>query len=421
MAYPEAMALAQQRFPELFAPTEPPPQGGFIPAVKSGSAGVLSGLAALAGRTGVMDVEAAEKAREELQAYQAKTFKPTEEGWSESPFAKFKELAGQSLPYMVAPVAAAGAATLGAPALGLGAVGAGLAGAGAGALASATQFTGSNLSRQVEEGKALKDTDLGAAALAAIPQAALDTVSMRMIPGLGKLFGAAGLKLTEKEAKTLAEQGLMKTLGEYTLKTGKTAGVEGLTEAAQQVFERMQAGLSLTDPEARKEYFDNFVGGAVLGGVISPAGQYMERGKAITEAKKVADEKLAAANKARQDAEEAEKSKPENLLKLLDDYEAAKAQMQQMATAIKKPGKKASDEEKAAYQQAKEAATEFKANTFEPLRQEYEARKTQLAPLLAERQRYATLETEAAAQQPTEGRIEIPVQTLMAQYETLNQ
>jgi hypothetical protein len=421
MTYGQAVESAKKKFPELYAPVAPPPQGGFIPAVKSGFAGLKGDIAALAGRSGLMDTAAAEQYRKEQQDIAAKTFKPTEEGWSESPFAKIKELAGQSLPYMAAPIAAAGAATLGAPALGLGAVGAGLAGAGAGALASATQFTGSNLSRQIEEGKALKDTDLGAAALAAIPQAALDTVSMRMIPGLGRLFGAAGLKLTEKEAKTLAEQGLMKTLGEYTFKTGTTAGVEGLTEAAQQVFERLQAGLSLTDPEARKEYFDNFVGGAVLGGVISPAGQYMERSKAITEAKKVADEKLTAANKARQDAEEAEKSKPENLLKLLDDYEAAKAQMQQMATAIKKPGKKASDEEKAAYQQAKEAATEFKANTFEPLRQEYEARKTQLAPLLAERQRYASLETAAAAQQPTEGRIETPVQTLMAQYETLNQ
>jgi hypothetical protein len=422
MSYSEAAALARQEFPQLFAPTSPPPQGGFIPAVKSGSAGVLGDLAALAGRTGAMDVESAEKARKELQAYQAKTFKPTEEGW-EAPWTKIKELAGQSLPYMAAPLAAAGAATLGAPLVGLGAVGsvgAGLAGAGAGALASATQFTGSNLSTQIEKGgKSLKDTDLGAAALTSIPQAALDTFSMRMVPGLGRLFGAAGLKLTEKEAKTIAEQGLKKTLGEYTLKTGKTAGIEGLTEASQQVLERAQAGLALTDPEARKEYFDSFVGGAVLGGVISPAGQYMERGKALTEAQKVADEKLNAANKARQDAEEAEKSKPENLLKLHDDYEAAKTQMQQMASSLKKPKKDASDEEKAAYQQAKEAASVFKNETLKPLGEEYAARKGQLAPLLAERQRYGAME--AVAAQPTEGRIETPVQTLMAQHDTLDQ
>ena len=39
------------------------------------------------------------------------------------------------------------------------------------------------LGRQMEEGRALKDTDLLAAGAAAIPQAALDTLSFRMIPG----------------------------------------------------------------------------------------------------------------------------------------------------------------------------------------------------------------------------------------------
>ena len=55
--------------------------------------------------------------------------------------------------------------------------------------------------------------------------------------------------------------------------------VEGLTEAGQQVFERMQAGLNINDPGARQEYFDSFVGGAVLGGVVAPVGRYMERGQ----------------------------------------------------------------------------------------------------------------------------------------------
>jgi hypothetical protein len=59
--------------------------------------------------------------------------------------------------------------------------------------------------------------------------------------------------------------------------TGKAMGVEGLTESAQQVFERAQAGLSISDPEARQEYFDNFIGGAVLGGAIALPGRKIER------------------------------------------------------------------------------------------------------------------------------------------------
>jgi len=50
------------------------------------------------------------------------------------------------------------------------------------------------------------------------------------------------------------------------------------TESAQQVFERAQAGLKLTDPQARQEYFDSFVGGVILGGTLAPAGRFVERG-----------------------------------------------------------------------------------------------------------------------------------------------
>jgi len=418
MSYADAMASAQQRFPELFAPALPPPESGFMPAFKATGRGLLADTRALASRFGAGDVEEAAKYREKVNKENEQRYKQVE--FSEDPLNYIKGLAGSSAAYMLAPVAA-GAAGAGIAALAPEMAGAALLGTGAAGLTSAAQFTTSNFGRQLDTGKTIQNADVGAAALAAIPQTILDIASLKMLPGLGRMFGAAGMKLSEKELKTLAEQGLKKTLAEYTFKTGQIAGVEGLTEASQQVLERMQAGLSLTDPEARKEYFDNFVGGAVLGGVIAPAGHYMEKGRAMTAAKKAADERIAAENKATQDAEEAEKSKPENLLKLHDDYQSALQQMQQLSTAAKKPKKDASDEEKAAYQQAKDAANTFKNETLKPLGEEYAARKGQLAPLLAERARYAKLETEAAAQQPTEGRIETPVQTLMAQYETLNQ
>jgi hypothetical protein len=89
----------------------------FVPALKYGFSGVQEAGYALAGRTGLMDEAAAQKAIEEEQAYQQRVFKPTEEGFLEAPVTKTLELLGQSLPFMVLPVAAAGA-TLALPLLG---------------------------------------------------------------------------------------------------------------------------------------------------------------------------------------------------------------------------------------------------------------------------------------------------------------
>ena len=253
----------------LLAPTPPTPEEpkekpdtGFTGALKAGAAGAKGSAALLAGKLGLMDADAAEAYNREQEAYAKKAFAPTQESWGQAPFTHLKELAGGSLPYMVAPAAAA----LLAPEATVGA-----------GLASLAQFTGTNLGRQVEEGKSLKEASLGAAALAAVPQAALDVVSMRMIPGVRGLFGKAGIELTDKMAEDVAKKGLFNTLGSYAAATGKAAGMEGLTEASQQVFERLQAGLSLTDPAAREEYLQNFLGGAALGGALAPVGHAFER------------------------------------------------------------------------------------------------------------------------------------------------
>jgi DNA-binding protein H-NS len=257
------------------------PESGdvFVPALKSGFSGVQEAGYVLAGRTGLMDEAAAQKAIEEERAYQRRVFKPTEEGFLEAPVTKTLELLGGSLPYMALPVAAAGAA-LTFPVTGPAATVAALAAAG---LASGAQFTGTNLLRQMEptdeapQGKSIGETDLGDAALAAVPQAALDVLSLRMMPFIRGVFGQVGKDLSEEAARRIASKNLKDVAADYALATGKTMTVEGLTEAAQQSLERLQAGLTMTDEAARDEYLESFIGGAVLGGVLAPPGRYLER------------------------------------------------------------------------------------------------------------------------------------------------
>lgn len=338
-----AYARAQQMYPEAFGGEKTPedqPKSGFMPALKAGASSLAGSGAALAGRLGIMGLPEAEKYIAEQEAYQKKTFAPTTKSFIEAPLTNIAELAGGSIPYMVAPLVA------GAAALPVAGVAGTVLGLGAAGLTSAAQFTGSNLSRQMDTGKKLGETDLGAAALAAIPQAALDTVSMRMIPGLGQIFERAGLNISAKAAQDLAKEGIKKTAADYLFATGKTMGREGLTEAGQQVFERMQAGLNLTDPAARAEYFDNFLGGAVLGGILAPAGRYVERGQEQgrfdqnqrdaqkqrsleeSQAKAEADAKL-----------EAERQTPEYALNAQQVYQAAEQRQAELLAQLHKGSK----------------------------------------------------------------------------------
>lgn len=277
-----AKDFMQEETPEEKPTPKTEPKHGFMPALESSYESLKGGLGALAGKLGITDPQQAEEYFRAQQEKSKQAFQPTEEGWTQAPLTKFGELVGGSLPYMVAPAVAGIGAAVAAPELAIAGIGAGTLGAfGAGT----GQFTATNLARQMEEGKSLKEASLGTAAAVAPFQAALDTFGLRMIPGVKGLFGEAGIALTNAQAKKIAEQGLTRTIGDYALTGGKVAGAEGLTEAGQQVFERLQAGLSLTDPEARQEYLDNFLGGAVLGGVLSVPGRAVERGRAKAQAK----------------------------------------------------------------------------------------------------------------------------------------
>ena len=310
---------------EYGTPLETPPEdkGVFIPALKSSYESLKGSAALTAGKLGLMDPREAERYREEREAEARKLYTPTEAGWTEEPITKIKELAAGSLPYMAAPIAAASAAALlpvAAPALaatpvlgGLATLG-GAATIGATGLVSATQFTGTNLARQLDENKrenpnaGLESTNLGSAVAAAVPQAALDIIGMKAIPLVRGLFKSVGKEVTEQQAKNIAEQGFRRTLADYSLATGKAAGIEGATETGQQFLERLQAGLNIADASARKEYVDSFIGGAVLGGAMSPAGRYIERrGQAKTSEERNALDTL----QAKIDAEQLEQTKKE--------------------------------------------------------------------------------------------------------------
>lgn len=293
-----AAVMAELEPPTPAAP-EATPESGFVPALKAGYSGLKSGLAALAGRTGLMDEEAAAQYVAEQEKYQRETFKPTET-FGEAPLTKFGELFGGSLPYMAAPiVAGVGAAAL--PLTGPAALAAGVGAVGA---ASATQFAGSNLLRQMNEGVDLKDTDLPAAIAAAGPQAALDVLSFRLMPGIRAIFAAAGKDISEQAATQIAKQSTGQIAKDYAQSTGVAMGAEGLTESGQQLLERLQAGLNITDADARDEYFDSFVGGAVMAGAISPAGRFIERGSQQRKEEKAEQERLAAERRAAAEAEE---------------------------------------------------------------------------------------------------------------------
>jgi nitroreductase len=314
-----ALAIEEDILP--YVKKEPPPEGGFGAAFKAGVSGVKEAGLALAGRTGLMDEEAARKAIEEEQAYQRRTFAPTEEGFLEAPVTKTVELLGQSLPYMAAPLVAAGAAA----ALPVTGTAATVAGLGAAGLASGAQFTGTNLLRQMETGKSIGETDLGNAAIAAVPQAAFDTLSLRMMPFIRNIFGQVGKDLTEEAALEVAKKTLKDGAADYALATGRTMGVEGLTETAQQALERLQAGLTMDDAEARDEYLQSFIGGAVLGGVLAPPGRYLER-RGIQTAVEKREAEISAEEQRRQqliaDQEEARKVAEEAGAPLLTAEEA---------------------------------------------------------------------------------------------------
>jgi hypothetical protein len=173
-----------------------------------------------------------------------------------------KELGSQILPTIVEQVPNIGA-TLGGAAAGAaagslaGPVGTVIGGIGGALAPSFVQQYGGNIQRQAEaqtsEGKPL-DINRGVAAGTAVPQAGLEVlgtliplggniVTKILGPTVGKLIGSTGSKIADEALLTTVAKG-----------TAKGIAFEVPTEVTQQILERAQAGLSLTNDDALKEY-----------------------------------------------------------------------------------------------------------------------------------------------------------------------
>jgi len=248
---------------------KPKPKTGFFANIGAGIESAKGDIGSIGAALGVSGAEEYSRKQQQLASEKATIPEFSDIAGVKDAYNYAAGLAGRSLPYMVAPIAAAVSAP------------AGIAAAAAGTAAGAIQFFGTDLTRQLQEGKTAETLDIASAAAAAPFQAALDTVGFRYIPGLRKIFGQAGVKMSDDALrdvmKTRMTENLAGKVVNYGTKAVQTAGVEGFTEAGQQVLERAQAGLSITDPEARKEYFDSFIGGAVLGGGLSVPGTAIER------------------------------------------------------------------------------------------------------------------------------------------------
>ena len=287
----------------------------------------------------------------------------------------------------------------------LGPVGAGVgAGIGAGVgqfLSSYVPTAGANLEAQaraqIAEGKPV-DVNPLAAYGTAVPIAALDVFTDRLLLGkglVGRLMGFTDEQVAKKSAQELeklASERLLPKLsrGEVsagTLLKGTAKGtVEIPTEITQQILERAQAGLPLMNDEALAEYGS----AAYQAGLLSPlggVGRISERSGARGE---IAERKKQAADAAFA-AEEAEKNKPENLLKLHDEYIAAKEEGAKLTQAIKQsePNKKKNPQAYAEWEETSAGLREQSADLtarIKELHDAYKPREDLIKPLVAQRQ-----------------------------------
>jgi len=284
----QALMRGMQQHPAEFnLEPEKQPQGGFGAAFSSGLSRLAGETGLTAGKAGIVDLATAEEYYRQQQEKAARIFKPTEKGWTEDPLLKLREVAGGSAAYMLGPLLAGGAAAfapVSVPVIGAAGLAAGLTSLG--------QYTGSNIAAQMDEGKKLAETSGALAAATALPQAALDVLSFRMMPGIKAIFGATGKEITEAQAKALAEQTLKQKIGDYAAATGVSMGVEGATEVVQDFLEKAQAGAQLTDPKARADYLESLIGGAALAGVLGPFGRGFERRGIAAEGKRLEQTRL---------------------------------------------------------------------------------------------------------------------------------
>jgi hypothetical protein len=166
----------------------------------------------------------------------------------------------QSAPQMALPLAVgAGAAALSGPL-------APIVGPVAGIATYGVQQFGNFLVRQAQAKDDPEELDLAKAAMTAAGTAPIGYFADKFTVGLG---GVGSKKAISEIYAELGKRGVMKEVGK---RAGVGAGVgiiaEAPTEVLEQAAERWQAGLDLTDDEAKNEYKEAFFGAAAAGAGI---------------------------------------------------------------------------------------------------------------------------------------------------------
>jgi len=295
-------------------------QAGFLESFRESALGLTKAPEAAVFALAEQDKDAARKAllAEQESKKEKTSFEDVKDLASLVDWAK--QTAGSSAGYFVAPAAAATAGKIltkapgAAKVLGYGTLGA--------------QYLLDNLTRQaseqeqaVQRGKGPSETSLAKAGAAAVGQTALDAVGIKFFkplfgqfPILRNLLGESG-----KKAAKEAEDALLESVRNGTLTRGRgivSGAVKGATfelpqEIAQTVLERAQAGLSLTDREARREYTEAAAGAVLLGSPLGGASQYYQNKEKIEEAQQIQFAREIEREEARQKAEAARKEAAE--------------------------------------------------------------------------------------------------------------
>ena len=239
-------------------------------------------------------------------------------------------------------------------------------GGGVGLIApSLLQQLGGNVERQAAEGQKV---DVGTAALGAAPQAALDVAGSfiplggRLVSKLTGLPVEALLGRTSAQATKLADERLLATLSKGTA-TGALAEIP--TEVAQQMIERAQAGLSLSSPDALKEYGETAYQVGLLGPIgavgrmseVGGARQQVEQEQALDMRKKRMEAMdLEEKDRAAQEAAAAEALEQRKSPEFAQQAEAAYNALQQEYAQLKETAKGKVADGDLAGEEAKKAA-----------------------------------------------------------------
>jgi hypothetical protein len=289
-----------------------------------------------------------------------------------------------------------------------------LIGGGLGAFApGALQMFGSNVERQAaEQQRAGKQVaiDTGSAALAAAPQAALDVAATFIPMGrtvIGKVLGPKVEQLlargAQESAEKLAKESLTSVITKGTLVGG---AAEIPTEITQQMLERAQAGLSLTDEDALKEYGET----AYSVGLLAPiggVGRYTDRAAArdvAEDRRRVEEAKAQAAAVKQAEQDSAAKAQYMQTPEYLDDITQRYNDLQNKVAELRKTAKTKVDAndlagKEAQRQAGRELAELQKTEEFTSTVQEF----LKAQPLIKERDQAKVFEEQKAEVMKTPG------------------